>query len=87
MIPLDTDLSASMPSIIAGAAAVITAGLALLGALLAQLYSRVQHLEDDVKAARSYNRDLWAYCRRLLDLYYRHRRDGSPDPDPLPDEP
>ena len=58
-----------------------------LGVLVAQLYARVQHLEAKVEQGQSYNRDLWAYCRRLLDLYYRHRRDGSPDPDPLPDEP
>ena len=85
MTPLDVE--PTIPATIAVGAAIIAAGLALIGVLVAQLYARVQHLEAKVEQGQSYNRDLWAYCRRLLDLYYRHRRDGSPDPDPLPDEP
>lgn len=60
------------------AAGIIAALLAILSGIVAQLYGRVTRLE-------SYNRDLWAYTRRVLDLYYRHRQPGAPDPDPLPD--
>lgn len=59
--------------------ALCVAGLTLLGVLYTQLIGRVGHLEDA-------NRSLWAYTRRLLDLYYRHRGPGSPDPPPLPDD-
>lgn len=59
-------------------ATLLVAGLSLLGVIVAQLARRLDRLERD-------NRALWAYCRRLLDLYYRHRQPGAPDPDPLPD--
>lgn len=53
---------------------------------LEELGDRVEKLEGDLRIEREYNRRLWDYCRRLLDLYYRHRTPGSPDPDPLPRE-
>lgn len=66
--------------------AVTASGLGLLGIISGHILTRVRSLEDDLAAARSYNRELWAYCRRLIDLYYRHRAAGAPDPDPLPEE-
>lgn len=65
--------------------AVLVAGLALLGVVSGHILTRVRALESDLAAARAYNRALWAYCRRLLDLYYQHRSPGSPDPEPVPD--
>lgn len=62
------------------------AALGLLGVLSGHILARVHGLEEQLDDMRQYNRELWTYTRRLLDLYYRHRRDGSPDPDPLPDE-
>ena len=32
------------------------------------------------------SRLMWAHNRHLRDLYYRWRRDGAPDPDPIPEE-
>ena len=64
-------------AVVAGSAALITAGLGVLGVVVAQLYRRLDRLED-------HNRDLWAYCRRLLDMYYRYRLPGAPDPATIP---
>lgn len=51
------------------------------------LEDRVGSLEDDLSDERSYSRSMWAYCRKLVDQYYRWRKDGAPDPDPLPPDP
>lgn len=67
------------------AGSVIVAVIAAGGVAIGHLWGRVHQLEDEVRRAREQNRGLWAYCRRLLDLYYRHRTPGSPDPEPLPD--
>ena len=70
-------------------AAVATIGAALIGLLSAlslHVLTRIHRLEDELEQARYYNRRLWQYCRHILDLYYRHRRDGSPDPAPIPEE-
>ena len=66
--------------------AVAGALLALLGVLSGHILHRVNGLEDDLRDAQDFNRRLWHYTRRLLDLYYRHRAPGSPDPEPLPEE-
>lgn len=58
----------------------------LIGAF-AYLWQRIGKIETDLSRQRDYNHRLWAYCRKLLDLYYRHRREGAPDPDELPEEP
>lgn len=67
-----TELAASMLTVIG---VVVTALCALVG----HLYVRVGRLER-------INRRLWAWARKHLDLYYRHRQPGAPDPDPLPDD-
>ena len=64
---------------------VAVAGLALVGVMTGHTLSRVRALEEQLADTQAYNRTLWWYCRRLIDLYYRHRRDGSPDPEPLPE--
>ena len=66
--------------------AVVVAFLGLIGVLAGHILHRVNGLEDDLRDAQDFNRRLWLYTRRLLDLYYRHRAPGSPDPDPLPEE-
>ena len=71
--------------LLAAVGAVLVAVLSVGGVILGQLWARVHNLETQIKYARDQNRGLWNYCRRLLDLYYRHRTPGSPDPDPLPD--
>lgn len=70
---------------IESAVALAVALLALLGVLTGHILARLHHLETEIDDARGQNRALWHYCRRLQDLYYRHRIPGSPDPDPLPD--
>ncbi len=59
----------------------------VFGVLYGHLSAQVAGVRKDLQTERAYNREMWAYCRRLLDLYYRHRCEGAPDPDPLPDEP
>ena len=67
-------------------AAVIVGALGFVGTLSTVVLHRLSELEKRVNRAEGYNRRLWAYTRRLQDLYYLHRRPGSPDPDPLPEE-
>lgn len=76
-----------IPAVITGGAVIVGAVIAFFGVLYGHLSGRLTALEDDLKAAQTYNHTMWWYCRRLIDLYYRHRRDGAPDPDPLPEEP
>lgn len=57
---------------------IIVAGIGALGVFIGHLVHRLDRLED-------HNLRLWAWCRKHLDLYYRHRREGAPDPDPVPD--
>lgn len=66
--------------------AIIVAGISVTGALIGHLYSRLNRLEDELKGARAYNMILWEWARNLIDLYYRYRKDGAPDPDPIPKE-
>lgn len=65
---------------------VIAAGAGISG-FVVQLYLRMGRVEAELSKAQTAHRNLWAYCRALIDLYYRHRKDGSPDPGPLPEEP
>lgn len=71
---------------LAAAAVVLTALLGLMGVLLGQLYARIARLEGVVTSTRDYNHRLWQWARAHLDLYYRHRVPGSPDPAPIPTE-
>lgn len=66
--------------------AIIVAGITVVGALLGHLYTRLNGLEETLKSARAYNMLLWEWARKQVDLYYRFRRDGAPDPDPIPKE-
>lgn len=65
-------------------ASIGAAGLTLLGVLSGHILVRVKHLEDDLEEEQEYNRELWLYCRSLIDDYYRHRKADAPDPKPLP---
>ena len=62
--------------------AVVTAG----GVALGHVYKRLSDVEAEVKSAKAQNRKLWLWARKHVDLYYRHRTAGAPDPDPLPDD-
>lgn len=67
-------------------ATVVGAVLILVGTLATIVAHRLSELEKRIVKAESYNRRLWLWSRAHLDLYYRWRRDGAPDPDPLPEE-
>lgn len=66
--------------------AIFIAGITATGVLLGHFYTRLNGLEGELKGARAYNILLWEWARKHIDLYYRYRRDGSPDPDPIPKE-
>ncbi len=74
-------------SIIAAAGLIVAALVALFGVIYGHLSHRIDRLENQLYAERAYSREMWSYTRRLLDLYYRHRQPGAPDPGPLPEEP
>ena len=63
---------------------ILTTTVALFGALLGWLFKRLNGLENRVRRSEEYNRRMWMWARRHVDMYYRHRKPGSPDPDPLP---
>ena len=63
-----------------------------LGALVGVLFKRISDVEqrvlvaeDRARLAERHTDRLWSWARALLDMYYRYRRDDSPDPPPLPD--
>lgn len=66
--------------------AIIVAGIAVTGVLLGHFYARLGGLEENLKSARTYNLLLWEWARKHVDLYYRYRQEGAPDPDPIPKE-
>lgn len=74
-----------MTALLAAAAALIVALLGLFGVMIGHLYGRVGRLEGEVKSERDYSNALWAYTRYLLDLYFKHRQDGAPDPREIPE--
>ena len=65
-------------ALLAALGAIVVAAIGALSARVAQLLRRVERLEEGPRL-------MWAHNRHLRDLYYRWRRDGAPDPDPLPD--
>lgn len=79
---MDAGTVAVSPGAIVAALAV---GGTLVGVLFQQLFQRLGALEAEIRLVRRDNIELWDYCRRLLDLYYRHRKDGAPEPPELPD--
>lgn len=71
---------------IAAFAVVSAALLSLAGVTYGLLFKRVAELERRVSRAESYNRRMWMWARRHVDLYYKHRKDGAPEPEPIPTE-
>ena len=65
---------------------ILTAALTVGGVILSQIAARLRVVEQDLADARAYNRRLWLWSRHHVDLYYRYRRDGAPDPAPIPTE-
>ena len=63
---------------------VLAAAITFFGALVGWMFKRLHSLEGRVRESERYNRGLWLWARRLMDMYYRHRVPDSPDPDPLP---
>ncbi len=56
------------------------------GVCIGHFYSRLNVMENELKAARSYNRVMWLWARNQLELYYQYRQEGAPDPIPIPEE-
>ena len=62
----------------------LTAAITFFGILAGWMLKRLNSLETRVRKSEQYNRRMWMWARRHVDLYYRHRVPGAPDPDPLP---
>lgn len=60
--------------------------LALAGVMFGLLFARIAKLEARLGRGERYNRRMWEWARKHVDLYYTHRRPGSPDPEPIPSE-
>lgn len=74
------------PESLTVAGVIVAALLTVFGVLIGQLYTRIGRLEGQVTRAEDYNRRMWQWARRHVDLYYRHRVPGAPDPEPIPSE-
>jgi hypothetical protein len=72
-------------NLVAIAGVIVAALLALFGVLIGQLYARIGRLEGRIDREVDYSKRLWSFTRHLLDLYYRWRGPGAPDPGPIPD--
>jgi hypothetical protein len=73
-------------AVLVGLGVVIAAALSLIGILLGHQAARIDALERRQDRSDAYLRRLWLWARRTVDLYYRHRVEGAPDPDPIPTE-
>ena len=63
---------------------IVVACITVGGVLLGHLYKRLNDVEIELRDARVYNRRMWSWARSHIELYYNYRREGSPDPEPIP---
>jgi hypothetical protein len=66
--------------------AIVVSCITVGGVLFGHLYKRLNDLELELRGARVYNRRMWSWARRHIELYYQYRREDGPDPDPIPVE-
>ena len=59
--------------------------LASAGVLYGHLLGRVRDLESNLKHENNRINKLWIAYRRLIDMYYKYRREDSPEPPDLED--
>ena len=71
-------------SLLAVLGVVITAVFSVLGVLISVQASRISQIEREVEDLDAYNDEMWEWCREQLDMYYRYRKDGAPNPKPIP---
>lgn len=64
----------------------VVACISVGGVLLGHLYKRLNDLEGELRDARVYNRRMWSWARRHIELYYQYRREDAPEPEPIPEE-
>ena len=63
---------------------VIITAIATIAVVVAkELFDRLENLEKDNRRLNELNLNLYYWTRRHIDLYYRYRREGAPDPEPL----
>lgn len=73
-------------SVLAFAGIIVTGVLTAFGVLIGHQARRISDVEGRVETAKRQNHRLWLAYRTLLDLYYRYRTPGAPDPDRLEEE-
>lgn len=59
--------------------------LASVGVLYGHLLGRVRELEANLQHENNRINRLWTAYRRLVDMYYKYRRENSPEPPELED--
>lgn len=65
---------------------IVTAVSTVFGIILKIMSTRIAEIEEESERVMGYNRRLWNWAREHLDLYYRHRKEGAPNPAPIPHE-
>lgn len=70
--------------VLAFAGLILTGVLTAFGVMLRTQANRITEIENSLAQADEFSQRLWKYCRHILDMYYKHRKDGAPDPPELP---
>lgn len=65
---------------------IVVSLLATGGLILGNISGRLHKVEEELAKERAYNRLIWLWARRFVDQYYKWRREGAPDPPPLPEQ-
>ena len=65
---------------------IVTAVSTVFGIILKIMSERIGEIEEESERVMGYNRRLWNWAREHLDLYYRYRKEGAPNPAPIPHE-
>ena len=65
---------------------IVTAVSTVFGIILKIMSDRIGEIEEESERVMGYNRRLWNWAREHLDLYYRYRKEGAPNPVPIPHE-
>lgn len=65
---------------------IVTAVSTVFGIILKIMSERIGEIEEESERVMGYNRRLWNWAREHLDLYYRYRKEGAPNPVPIPHE-
>jgi hypothetical protein len=75
------------PVVLGGVITLIVSVLGGVGVLIGHIWARLAAVEAQLKASTQHSHAMWVWARTMIDMYLTWRREGAPDPEPIPDEP